>query len=387
MKTSDQRATVIEGLKRIALKHLMGFLGIALATALFFIAANYITCSGHTLVDMRGFQVIEEVSDTVDLHMVPDQVTANGLAEKYYLIDADSREELLIDLARWDTAGSAWTSPIEGITAFSTDNASITFNLPDYDKHYYIYTFPGLWDLPPQGWDSFFKDFNTSNIVRLEFDYTLYNDLDSLMLFFHQYDDEERIDRTSWHVPSKKGNNNFTRILDIHPDSKSFRVYLRFANKTENKIALESLKLITFHGYNLLLTEIENNFKKLSFDLHLSEIAKDLSFFGFRKKLDLKGRSDYQDCYFFISVETDELDKEMLSFLEIKVLLDEALVWSSPVSEIGNPTFIEQNIDFLNNRELSEISFHVGCDSINPAEHQESMDHSIHIAFEYFDIR
>ena len=223
--------------------------------------------------------------------------------------------------------------------------------------------------------------------MELEIDYILRKELDSLRLFFQQYDDRKRIDSTSWGMPSKKGSNNFTQSVEIHPEAKSFRVYLYFVNRTQNEITLESLKLINMHGYNLLLTGVENNFKKLSFNLHLSGIAEYPGFIVFKKGADLKGRSDYHNLYFFVSVETGELDKVLLSFLKIKVFLDEALVWSMPVSEIGNPTFVEQNIDFLNSKDLSEVSFQVGCDLPVSAEQKEIMDQSIYITIEYLDIR
>lgn len=387
MKIASKRLSFVKGLKRIASAHLVGFIGLIIITALFFAAAECISYTGLTLMDMREFQLVEEVSDGTDRHIVPYYVDGKGLAAGYYLIDDMASKELVTDLARWDIAGRAWTPQISGITAFSTDNSAITFNLPARDGHYYIYTFPGSWSAPPPGWDAFFGDFGTSKVVEFEIDYTLHKNLNSLTLFFQQYDDKEGIDLISWGMPSKKGSNTFTERVEIHPEAKSFRVYLRFVNRTQNEITLESLKLINMHGYNLLLTGVENNFKKLSFNLHLSGIAEYPGFIVFKKGIDLKGRSDYQNLRLFVSVEAGELDKALLSFLEIKVFLDEALVWSMPVSEIGTPTFVEQNIDFLNSKDLSEISFQVGCDPPDSAEQKEIMDESIYIAIEYLDIR
>jgi len=389
MKRANNRSRFVKGLKRIASVHLVGFLGIFLVIALFFAAAQCISHSGHTLMDMRGFQLVEEVSalDGTDFRLVGDCVDESGLATSYYLVDAEAREELITDLARWDIAGSAWTPQISSITAFSTDNSAITFNLPAHYTHYYIYTFPGSWSAPPTGWDAFFEGFGTCNLVKIEIDYTLHRDLDELMLFFQQYDDEARIDSISWIVPGEKGSHSFAALLNIHPEAKSFRVYMRFLNMTQNGITLESLKVINMHGYHLLLTGIENNFKKLSFTLGLSGIAECPGFIVFKKDTELKSRSDYQDLRFFVSVETGELDKALLSFLKIKVFLDEALVWSMPVSEIGSPTFVEQNIEFLNSKELSEISFSVGCDPPDSAQQKEIMDESIDISIEYLDIR
>jgi len=387
MGTANNRSRFVKGFKRIASAHLVGFIGLIIITALFFAAAQCISHSGLTLMDMRGFQLVEEISDGTDFRLVGDCVDESGLATSYYLVDAEAKEELVTDLARWDVAGSAWTPQISGITAFSTDNSAITFNLPAYDSPYYIYTFPGSWSAPPRGGGAFFRDFGTSKIVEFEIDYTLRRDVGSLTLFFKQYDDKECIDSISWGMPSKKGSNSFTERVEIHPEAKSFRVFLRFVNRTQNEITLESLKLINVHGYNLLLTTIENNFKKLSFNLHLSGIAEYPGFIDFKKGIELKSRGDYQNLYFFVSVETGELDKALLSFLEIKVFLDEVLVWSMPVSEIDSPTFVEQNIDFLNSKELSEISFQVGCDSPDSAEQKEIMGQSIHIAIEYLDIR
>jgi hypothetical protein len=81
------------------------------------------------------------------------------------------------------------------------------------------------------------------------------------------------------------------------------------------------------------------------------------------------------------------MDNTLSSSLRIKAFLDGTPVWSKPVSQIGNPTFVEQNIHFLNGKDLSEISFHVGCDSLNFTAQKETMDQSIHIAIEYLDIR
>ena len=387
MKGANSRSRFVKGLRRIGAVHLLGLIGLIIIIGLFFVAAKCIYHSGLTLMDMREFQLVEEISDGTDFRLVGDCVDESGLATSYYLVDAEAREELITDLARWDIAGTAWTSYISDGTAFSTDNSTVTFNLPANDTHYYIYTFPGSWSAPPTGWGAFFKDFGTCNLVEFEIDYTLHKDLDSLKLYFQQYDDEERIDSISWGLPAKKGSNTFTERLEIYPESKSFRVYLRFINRTQNEITVESLKLINIHGYNLLLTSIENNFKKLSFHLHLSGIAEYPGFIVFKKDTELKSRSVYQNLRFFVSVETGELDKALLSFLKIKVFLDEALVWSMPVSEIGTPTFVEQNIDFLNSKDLSEISFQVGCDSPDSAEQKEIMDQSIYIAIEYLDIR
>jgi hypothetical protein len=387
MKRANNRSRFVKGFKRIASAHLVGFIGLIIITALFFAAAKSISYTGLTLMDMRGFQLVEEVSDRTDFRLVGDCVDESGLATSYYLIDDMASKELVTDLARWDIAGSAWTFQIGGVTAFSADDSAITFNLPAYDSPYYIYTFPGSWSAPPPGWDAFFRDFGTSKLVEFEIGYTLHKDLDALTLFFQQYDDKERIDSISWGMPSKKGSNTFTERVEIHPEAKSFRVYLRFVNRTQNEITLESLKLINMHGYNLLLTGIENNFKKLAFTLHLSGIAECPGFIVFKKGPELKSRSGYQNLRFFVSVETGDLDKALLSFLKIKVFLDEALVWSMPVSEIGNPTFVEQNIEFLNSKELSEISFNVGCDSLDSAQQKEIMDQSIDISIEYLDIR
>jgi len=387
MKTANNRSRFIKGFKRIASVHLVGFIGLIIIAALFFAAAKCISYTGLTLMDMREFQLIEDVPDRTDFRLVGDCVDESGLATSYYLVDAEASKELITDLAKWDVAGSAWVSHTHNITALSTENSAITFNLPAHDGHYYIYTFPGSWSAPPLGGDVFFRGFGTSKLVEFEIDYTLHKDLDSLTLFFQQYDDKEGIDLISWGMPSKKGSNTFTERVEIHPEAKSFRVYLRFVNRTQNEITLESLKLINMHGYNLFLTRVENNFKKLSFTLHLSGIAEYPGFIVFKKDIELKGRSDYQSLRFFVSVEAGELDKALLSFLEIKVFLDEALVWSMPVSEIGNPTFVEQNIDFLNSKELSEISFNIGGDSPDSATQKEIMDQSIHIAIEYLDIR
>lgn len=133
--------------------------------------------------------------------------------------------------------------------------------------------------------------------------------------------------------------------------------------------------------------QIENNFKKLSFTLDLSALAESPGFITFRKEVDLKGRGDYQNLRFFVSVEIGEMDEALLSFLEIRIYLDETLAWSVPVSEIESPTFVEQDIEFLNSKELSEISFSVGCDPPSCAEPIEVMEHSIDIAFEYLDIQ
>ncbi len=393
METANNRSRFIRGCKRIASVYLVGFLGIVLATALFFAAAKCIPDSGYTLMDMKGFQLIEEISDRTDQYLMPYYVNANGLLTSYYLIDAEAREELVTDLAKWDVAGSAWTSRsadiffVSNITALSTENSAIIFDLPAHDSPYYIYTFPGYFSAPPRGWYAFFRDFGTSKVVEFEIDYTLRKELDSLRLFFQQYDYKERIDSISWDMPSKKGSNTFAESIEIHPEAKSFRVYLLFVNRTQNEIILESLKLINMHGYNLLLTRVENNFKKLSFNLHLSGIAEYPGFIVFKKGVDLKGRSDYHNLYFFVSVETGELDKALLSFLKIKVFLDEALVWSMPVSEIGTPTFVEQNIDFLNSKDLSEVSFQVGCDLPDSAKQKEIIGQSINITIEYLDIR
>jgi len=387
MKGANSRSRFVKGLRRIGSVHLVGLIGLIIIIGLFFTAAKCIYHSGLTLMDMRGFQLVAEISDGTDFRLVDYCVDESGLATSYYLVDAEAREELITDLAMWDIAGTAWTSYISDVTAFSTDNSTITFNLPANDTHYYIYTFSGSWLAPPTGWDAFFKDFGTCNLVEFEIDYTLHKDIDSLELYFQQYDDEERIDSISWGLPAKKGSNTFTKRLEIYPEAKSFRVYLRFINRTQNEITVESLKLINIHGYNLLLTSIENNFKKLSFTLGLSGIIKYPGFVVFKKDTELKSRSVYQNLRFFVSVETGELDKALLSFLKIKVFLDEALVWSMPVSEIGSPTFVEQNIDFLNSNELSEISFSVGCDPPDSAQQREIMDQSIDISIEYLDIR
>lgn len=387
MKGANSRSRFVKGFKKVASAHLVGFIGLIIITALFFAAAKCISDSGLTLMDMKGFQLVEEISDGTDRNVVPYYVDGKGSAAGYYLIDDIASKELVTDLAKWDVAGSAWASKIGSVTAFSTDNSAITFNLPAHYTHYYIYTFPGYWSAPPTGWDAFFEGFGTSTLVKIEIDYILHRDLDALKLFFQQYDDEECIDSISWGMPGKKGSNSFTTTLNIHSEAKSFRVYMQFLNMAQNEITLESLKLINMHGYNLLLTRIENNFKKLSFNLNLSGIAECPGFIAFKKGVDLKSRSDYHNLYFFISVETGELDKALLSFLKIKVLLDEALVWSMPISEIGTPTFVEQNIDFLNNKDLSEISFQVGCDSPDSAQQKEIMDEGIAISIEYLDIR
>jgi hypothetical protein len=314
-------------------------------------------------------------------------VNANGLITSYYLIEAETREELVTDLAKWEVAGSAWASYTHNITALCTENSAIKFDLPAHESAYQICTFTDSWLAPRAVWHGFFKDFGTSKVVDFEIDYTLRKELDSLRLYFRQYGDRECIDEISWGMPSKKGGNNFTERIEIHPEAKSFRVYLKFVNRTQNEITLESLKLINMHGYNLLLTRVENNFKKLSFSLHLSGIAEYPGFIVFKKGADLKGRSDYHNLYFFVSVETGELDKALLSFLKVEVFLDEALVWSMPVSEIGTPTFVEQNIDFLNSKDLSEVSFQVGGDLPDSAEQKEIINQSIYIAIEYLDIR
>jgi hypothetical protein len=381
MKIGNQRSSLIKGLEKIALKHLLGLLGIAIVAAVFFTAAKCISFSGHTLIDMRGFQLVEHLSDGTGRHLVSDPMTSTGLAESYYLTDG---EKLSLDLANWTIAENAWTAQIKGINAYSKDNSTITFDLLASDAQYYIYTFPGSFASPPQGWDNFFQDFNTGNSLRFEFDYTLLNNLDSLGLFFQQYDDKQRIDSKSWNIPNKKGNNTFTESVDIRSEAKSFRVYLRFINRTQNTITLESLKL---YGYTSLLTKIENNFKKLSFDLNLSGISRDPGFVIFKKGLDLKARGDYRNLYFFISGETGELDKALLSSFRIKAFLDEALVWSMPVSEIGKPTFVEQNLNFINHKDLHEISFQVVCDLLDSAVQKEIRDQSFHIAIEYLDIR
>ena len=386
MKTTKDRSPFVKGLKSVASVHLLGLVGIVIVIALFFAAAKYISYSGHTLMDMRGFEVVAEVSDGTERHLVPAAVSADGLATTYLLVEAQPEEELVVDLSRWEVAGSAWTSPVTGITPVATDDSGIAFDLPAHDSHYYTYTFAGSWDLPPAGREVLFEKFGTCSLARAEIDYTLAKELEALTFFFHQYDDEERIDQRSWAMPHQKGSNAFTiEPLDIHPEAKSFRVYLRFVNRTQNRITLESLKLTNMHGW--LLTSVENSFKRLSFDLNLSEVPAYPGYVGFRKDADLRGRGDYQNLYFFVSAETDELDKALLSLLMINVLLDGVLVWSMPVSEIGNPTFVEHSLDLSESRELGELSFRIGYHLPAPLEQSEIMNHSVHIAIEYLDIR
>lgn len=379
MKTANNRSRFSKGLKIIASVHLVGFLGIALAVGLFFAVAQGISDSGQTLVDMRGFQLVEAASN---------------------ITNAGASQELIVDLARWDTAGGVWTSDFSTLTPFSAENSAIKYYLPAYAQWtgYYIYTFPdyGNWSAPPTGWDDFFKGFGTCNLIKIEFDYTLLRNIDSLnfnplTFYFRQYDDKECIDSQYWSIPASKGSHNFTTAVNVLPEAKSFRVYLYFVSFTQNEITLHSLKLINMHGYNLFLTEVENNFKKLSFTLHLSRIAECPDLIVFRKDADLKGRSDYQNLRFFVSVDTGKLDKTLLSFLKINVFFDKVLVWSVPVSKIGNPTFVEQNvaeeIKSLNGKKFSEIYLTVSCDSPDPATQKEIMGQSIHISVAYLDIR
>ncbi len=388
METTKDRSPFVKGLKSVASVHLHGLVGIVIVIALFFAAAKYISYSGHTLTDMRGFEVVAEVSDGTERHLVPAAVSADGAATRYYLVDGETGEELVVDLSRWEVAGHAWTSPVTGITPVATDDSGIAFDLPAHDSHYYTYTFAGSWDLPPAGREVLFEKFGTCSLARAEIDYTLAKELEALTFFFHQYDDEERIDQRSWAMPHQKGSNTFAvEALDIHSQATSFRVYLRFVNRTQNRITLESLRLINMHGYSLLVTGVENNFKRLSFDLNLSEVPAYPGYVGFRKDADLRGRGDYQNLYFFVSAETDELDKALLSFLAIKIHLDGVLVWSMPVSEISNPTFVAQRLDLSDKKELGQISFRIGYHLPAPLEQSEIMNHSVHIAIEYLDIR
>jgi hypothetical protein len=379
MKTGKIRSNLLGQIRKIAFKHFMGFLGIAIIIGLFFTAAKCLSCSGQMLIDMRGFHLVQETSDGADRSLVAENINTIDLAEGYNLTES---KEFSVDLARWDVAGSVWIPQIKGARAFEKDKSTIEFDLPANDTQYYIYTFPGSWSSPPQGGDTFFRNFGNGNDLRVEFNYTLQDDLDSFMLFFQQYDDKQSIDSKSWGIPNKKGNNNFIKEIEIRPEAKSFRIYLRFINMTPNEITLESLKL---HEYTLVLSKIENNFKKLSFDLSLFGISRDQGLVVLKKDLDLKARNNYHKLYFFISVVTGELDKTQLSSLRIKAFIDKDMVWTRPISDIGNPTFVEQNIDFLNSNNLSGISFSVGSDYIDSP--MPNTDQNIHIAIEYLDIR
>ena len=170
--------------------------------------------------------------------------------------------------------------------------------------------------------------------------------------------------------------------------AKEIHKLLGNINQVEISI-IETQQITTIKDCQLLLDNIENNFKKLSFNLYLSELARKPGYIGFYKDLNLRGRFDPEYLYFFISAKTDnQAILEILPFLYVKVYLDDELAWTSPAIEIGNPTFIEQSIVHLTGSDYKVISLFCGFEKTLTGEEQRAiMNESIEISLEYLDIR
>lgn len=187
--------------------------------------------------------------EVVDEPEEPEPVETEPVEEPD--IEPDYREvETLADFALWDSASGVWTffssTEIAEEVAISQTENNITFNLPVHERHYYMYTFEGAdWELPPASWDLAFGDITNYDGIKIDFSYNLEQEVDSLILFYGQHDQLERIDLQSWNLPVEAGSQVFSKYVSLEPEAETYRLYLRIINSdVENSMLLESLKII-----------------------------------------------------------------------------------------------------------------------------------------------
>ncbi len=379
-------------ISKIFSKHIIGLCGLLIIGTMYIIVANVVASTKYTLIDLNDFNVVADILYSTESGNVENLISlstfqyAEGSSAHVYLTDSLGHDLIKkVDLSKWDKA-ELW-STTEGVDIQAINHEdSVAFNLPVNDTHYYIYTFDGNFKTPPAIKNYELKKLGLCKSLELMIEYSLQKKIDSLIVYFQQYNGKERIDSASWEVTSDEGIHTYARSVKLLPDAKSFRIYLRAVNKNaDSKIYLKTLELLNVP--DAIITDIENNFKKLSFKLQLPELLKNPGYIGFTKELNLKGSRDFENLYYFLSAESDNVDLENLPFIDVKLFLNDVLVSTIPISEIGNPSFIEESLKLPDNMVVDSMYFYVGADKISPEQKLLIKEGNIKIKLEYLDIQ
>ncbi|NLD50080.1 MAG: hypothetical protein GX660_23300 [Clostridiaceae bacterium] len=150
----------------------------------------------------------------------------------------------LIDIADYSAVGDIWMANSEAVKSV-TGSPNITFELLPYSEPYYIFTFPGNWETPPEGFEEIFDKLNTEKIIHLNLIYSLEENLNSNLFFIQQYDDVARIYGESYNIETTAGTHQFEKYIKLLPYTTKLRFYIRVENLTDsvNVITLEKLQI------------------------------------------------------------------------------------------------------------------------------------------------
>lgn len=128
---------------------------------------------------------------------------------------------------------SVWAAQLPEISIEKNANSTIDFKLPAHTEHFYVYSFPGSWSLPPENELAELPSFANLDSVQVNLQYRLSKDIKSLVFFIHQYDAKKRIKSDSFNIPVNKGIHAFKQYIPVNGDTISYRLYFRFITINE----------------------------------------------------------------------------------------------------------------------------------------------------------
>ncbi len=401
----NRRPIWIDRMRLSLSSHFIGLAGIIVLFGIYIGVSFCLRGSRFSMADMRGFRLVEKARSQVDplggdrtktrtesmglkAFLGGEKVSSPGtIASAYYLPTREVNPFLSMDLASWDLASRIWIPGDDGVILKRNDESLIQMSLPVKEKSYYVKTWPGSSSSPPAAANTLFGGNLSGRKIICDLEYALERDAESLILYLIQYDKEKRIETKSIGLSSIKGRHSVREAMRLLENTKSIRVLFRFINKRKNGMTLKKLHIFDDNKYKIILDKIENNYKKMSFELNPAYLAEAGGSICFEKTLRLKRRKEIKALQYFVSARAENIPMASLDYMNVMVFVNNELVRTTKVKDIDRKMFINNSLADFHFRLPITVSFRISCDSVPADAELFQKENKILMSVEYICVR
>lgn len=146
--------------------------------------------------------------------------------------------EQVVTLSGASSAG-IWVQPEQ--VAQQVDGADLVFSYDNMPKPFYVYTFPGDFDFPPQDDFHSFSALTPGRNYEITIDYSLHRNLKSLQFVFSQYDEIRRVASEWYAIPAEAGDHIIKKYISIDKNYSKFRIFFLLDDENKNNITISKI--------------------------------------------------------------------------------------------------------------------------------------------------
>ena len=161
-----------------------------------------------------------------------------------YIPSFDIKYEEIVDLLSEKHKESIWVWN-DNYTKRTKDCNGLGF-VSNHAKAQYIYTFPGGFDATPKDFEKIFKALSPNETYMIQMTYEIKDPINSLIIFWSEYDHKQRIKSLSENLPSSVGKHEYKRTVTLSKDYEAFRIFLRLKainQKTNSSFCVEGMTI------------------------------------------------------------------------------------------------------------------------------------------------